>query len=138
MTVAGLTTHRSKYGPAETMDRLAAAVGRRGMQVFARIDHAAGARAVGLTLRPTELLIFGAPQAGTQLMQAAQTIGIDLPLRALVWQDAEQATWIAYNDPAYLAGRHGIDTAVMPVLAAMTAALAQLVREAAGVDTDAS
>src|SRR4029450_12973509 len=78
-----------------------------------RIDHAAGAAAVGMPLRPTELLIFGNPPAGTPLMQAEQTIGIDLPLKALVWEDASGGVWIAYNDPAWLAVRHGLrhDTA---------------------------
>jgi uncharacterized protein (DUF302 family) len=100
MAAQGLTTARSSYGPKETMDRLAAEVKAKDMTVFARIDHAAGATAVGLSLRPTELLIFGHAKAGTPLMQSAQTIGIDLPLKALVWQDASGDTWLSYNDPA--------------------------------------
>src|SRR3712207_4267738 len=87
MTPEGLKVAPSSYGPAETMDRLAAAVIDRGMSIVARVDHASAATKVGLELRPTEVLIFGNPRAGTPLMQAAQTIGIDLPLKALVWQD---------------------------------------------------
>jgi uncharacterized protein (DUF302 family) len=89
------------------MDRLEAAVKTKGMTVFARIDHAAGAIAAGLSLRPTEVLIFGNTKAGTPLMLSVQTIGIDLPLKALVWQDVSGKTWLSYNDPAWLAQRHG-------------------------------
>src|SRR4051794_39663569 len=78
------------------------------MTVFARIDHATGAAAVGLSLRPTELLIFGNAKGGTPLMQSAQTMGIDLPLKALVWQDPSGSTWLSYNDPGWLAKRHGL------------------------------
>lgn len=88
MAADGLTTIPSGYGPKETMDRLETEIKARGMTVFARIDHAAGAAQVGLTLRPTELLIFGSAKAGTPLMQSNQTIGIDLPLKVLVWEDA--------------------------------------------------
>ena len=99
MTPDGLITRPSHYGAKETMDRLAAAVEARGMTVFARVDHAAGARSAGLELRPTELLLFGNPRGGTPLMQAAQTIGIDLPLQVLVWQDERLQVWLAYDDP---------------------------------------
>ena len=88
MAVDGLTTIRSSHGPKDTMNRLEAVVKAKGLTVFARIDHAAGAAEAGLPLRPTELLIFGNAKGGTPLMQSAQTIGIDLPLKALVWQDA--------------------------------------------------
>ena len=80
----------------------------KGLTIFARIDHAAGATSVGLPLRPTELLIFGNARGGTPLMQLAQTIGIDLPLKMLAWEDAAGKTWLSYNDPAWLAARHGI------------------------------
>lgn len=90
------------------MDRIESAVRAQGMQVFARIDHAAGAAAAGLELRPTELLIFGNARGGTPLMQSAQTTGIDLPLKALAWQDAAGACWISYNDPHWIAARHGL------------------------------
>ena len=81
------------------------------MTVFARIDHAAGAAEVGLTLRPTELIIFGNARGGTPLMQSVQTIGIDLPLKALVWQDAGGKTWISYDEPNWIAQRHGVANA---------------------------
>jgi uncharacterized protein (DUF302 family) len=90
------------------MDRLETEVKAKGMTVFARIDHAAGASAVGLSLRPTEVLIFGNARGGTPLMQSVQTIGLDLPLKALVWQDASGNTWLSYDDPAWLAQRHGL------------------------------
>ena len=91
------------------MNRLEKIVSQRGLNVFARIDHAAGAAKVGKFLRPTELLIFGNPQGGTPLMECAQTVGIDLPLKALVWEDASKQVWIGYDDPIYLAQRHGIE-----------------------------
>ena len=100
MTPEGLIVRASRHEPKETMDRLVAAVTARGAAVVARIDHAAAAAAVGLALAPTEVLVFGNPRAGTPLMQAAQTIGIDLPLKALVWRDAAGITRLGYNDPA--------------------------------------
>jgi uncharacterized protein (DUF302 family) len=109
MPAEGLVTVRSQHGPEETMNRLGAAVRAKGLTVFAQIDHAAGAEAVGLPLRPTELLVFGNARSGTPLMQASQTIGIDLPLKVLVWQDEAGATWLSYNDPDWLARRHGLD-----------------------------
>jgi uncharacterized protein (DUF302 family) len=107
MAVQGLTTIKSSHAPRETMNRLEAAVTAKGLTVFARIDHAEGASAAGLSLRPTEVLIFGNAKGGTPLMQAVQTIGIDLPLKALVWQDAAGDTWLSWNDPAWLVARHG-------------------------------
>ena len=108
MAIDGLTTLGSPYGPKDTMDRLEAAVKAKGLTVFARIDHAAGAAEVGLQLRPTTLLIFGNAKGGTPLMQAAQTIGIDLPLKALVWQDTAGKTWLSYDDPDWISKRHGV------------------------------
>ena len=128
MAIDGLTTLRSHHGPKDTMDRLETAVAARGTTVFARIDHAAGAAGAGLSLRPTELLIFGNAKAGTPLMQAAQSIGIDLPLKALVWQDGAGDTWISCNDPSWLAGRHGLDSE--PQVAMMAAALDAVMRAA--------
>ena len=123
VTIEGLTTIQSSFGPKDTMNRLEAAVQAKGMTVFARIDHAAGATAAGLSLRPTEVLIFGNAKGGTPLMNAVQTIGLDLPLKALVWQDAAGDTWLSYNDPAWLAKRHGIGAEMEPVLGNLTAAL---------------
>lgn len=131
MHIEGLMTVPGSLGPKETMDRLEAEVRAKGMTIFARIDHAAGAAQVGLTLGPTELLIFGSAKAGTPLMQSSQTIGIDLPLKALVWQDASGKTWLSYNDPAWLAKRHGIGTGSQPVTDAMTAVLRAVVTKAA-------
>jgi uncharacterized protein (DUF302 family) len=105
------------------MNRLEAEVKAKGMTVFARIDHAVGAVEVGLVLRPTELFIFGNVKAGTPLMQSIQAIGIDLPLKMLVWQDASGATWLSYNDPSWLAKRHGLGHEVEATVSAMAAAL---------------
>src|SRR6267142_3026976 len=105
--VDGLVALKSAYGAKDTMDRLELAVKQKGLNVFARIDHAAGAAKLGKKLRATELLIFGNPQGGTPFMQCAQTVGIDLPLKALVWQDASGQVWLGYNDPSFLAKRHG-------------------------------
>ena len=123
MAVNGLRTIPSKFGPKETMDRLETEVKSKGLTVFARIDHAAGAAAVGLQLRPAELLIFGNAKGGTPLMLAAQTMGIDLPLKVLVWQDASGKTWLSYNDPSWLAKRHGLDHEVDASVSALTTAL---------------
>ena len=123
MAADGLTPLSSSHGPKDTMDRLAAEIAARGMTVFARVDHAAGAAEAGLPLRPTELLIFGNAKGGTPLMQSEQTIGIDLPLKALVWQDASGRTWLSYNDPGWLAKRHGLGAEVDPAVKAMAAAL---------------
>jgi uncharacterized protein (DUF302 family) len=129
-TIEGLVTIPSRFGPKETMDRLEAEVRARGLTVFARIDHAAGAAQVGLALRPTELLIFGNAKGGTPLMQAAQTTGIDLPLKALVFQDEQGRTSLAYNDPAWIAKRHV--AAALPAVEAMTGLLAAVAEKAAG------
>lgn len=130
MPAQGLTTIRSNFGPKDTMDRLETAVKAKGMAVFARFDHAAGAAAAGLPLRPTEVLVFGNARGGTPLMQSVQTIGIDLPLKALVWQDGADQTWLSYNDPAFLAQRHGLGGETDAVISNMTAALAALAKAA--------
>lgn len=131
MNVEGLISVQSRFGAKETMDRLEAALRESGVSIFARIDHAAGAAAVGESLRPTELLIFGNPKAGTPLMQAAQTIGIDLPLKVLVWRDAAGEVWISHNDPAWLANRHGLDGKGAEAVARMAAMLRTLTGAAA-------
>jgi uncharacterized protein (DUF302 family) len=124
----GLVAVKSPHSAADTMNRLEATVKQRGLNVFARIDHAAAAAKVGKTLRPTELLIFGNPQGGTPLMECAQSAGIDLPLKALVWQDDAQQVWLGYNDPAWLAQRHGV--ASCPVVDNLRKALAGLAEAA--------
>ncbi len=123
MATDGLTTIPSSFGPKETADRLEAEIKAKGMTVFARIDHAVGAAEFGLPLRPTELLIFGSAKAGTPLMQANQAIGIDLPLKALVFEDAAGKVWLSYNEPHWLAQRHGLGGADIPAVDAMATAL---------------
>jgi uncharacterized protein (DUF302 family) len=122
----------SAYGPSETVTRLVAAIAEHGMALMARVDHAAAAAKAGLQLRPTEVLMFGNPRGGTLLMQAAQSAGIDLPLKALVWQDEAQRTWVGYNDPHWIATRHGAGVSGAAVASAMTAALAAIAAAATG------
>ncbi|MBV8699808.1 MAG: DUF302 domain-containing protein [Bradyrhizobium sp.] len=133
MAAEGLITIRSAYGPEDTMNRFDAEVRAKGMTVFARIDHAAGAAAVGLPLRPTDLLIFGNAKGGTPLMQQVQAIGIDLPLKALVWQDASGTTWLSYNDPAWVVQRHGLDDTANATVNAMRQALHAIASKATTV-----
>jgi len=130
MAADGLTTLPSSYGPKETLDRLEAEIRANGMVVFARVDHAAGAAQAGLSLRPTEVLMFGNAKAGTPLMQAEQPIGIDLPLKALVWQDANGKVWLSYNEPSWLAQRHGLPAGTKAMVDTMTAGLRGLARKA--------
>jgi uncharacterized protein (DUF302 family) len=126
MAIDGLTTVPSSFGAKETMDRLEAEVKAKGLTVFARVDHAAGAAAVGLALRPTELLIFGNANGGTPLMEAGQTAGIDLPLKALVYQDAAGQVWLAYNNPGWVAQRHGLGAGVAANVQGLSKALEAL------------
>jgi uncharacterized protein (DUF302 family) len=128
----GLITVPSLFGPKETMDRLEADVRAKGMHVFLRVDHAAGASTAGLDLHPTEVLIFGNPQAGTKLMQHNQAIGLELPLKVLVWQDAAGKTWLAYDEPRWLAARFGIAEQTTAVTDAMTSGLATFAKHATG------
>src|SRR5476649_2119038 len=130
MMPVGLPTCLSDFGPRETMDRLAASVTAHGMTILARIDHAAAAIKAGMALRPTELLIFGNPRGGTPLMQAVQTIGIDLPLKVLIWEDEAGRTWLAYDDPTWLAERHGALAGQDRVLSGMSDGLAAMAKEA--------
>ena len=118
----GLMAVKSPYSPKETMDRLESVLKEKGMTLFARIDHAAAAAKVGKQLRPTEVLIFGNPQGGTPFMECDQTVGIDLPQKALVWEDGSGQVWLGYNDPTYVAGRHGVPQC--PVVGNLKQALA--------------
>lgn len=118
----GLIAVKSPHSAKATMDRLEDIVKQKGLNVFVRVDHAAGAAKIGKTLRPTEVLIFGNPQGGTPFMECAQAVGIDLPLKALVWEDAAAQVWLGYNDPAWLAKRHG--AAECPAAANLSKALA--------------
>ena len=124
----GLIAVKSPYNAKDTMDRFEAVVKERGLNVFARINHAAGASKVGKSLRPTEVIIFGNPQGGTPFMECAQTVGIDLPLKALVWKDASSQVWLGYNDPEFLAKRHNV--ADCPVAGKLGKALAEMTETA--------
>jgi uncharacterized protein (DUF302 family) len=126
----GLITLPSVHSAKETMDRLEADVKAKGLTVFARIDHAAGAKEAGMALRPTVVLIFGNAKGGTPLMQALQTTGIDLPLKALVWEDAGGKVWLSYNDPAWIAERHGDAASVSEVTGRLAGVLAALAKAA--------
>jgi uncharacterized protein (DUF302 family) len=124
----GVIALKSAHAPKATMDRLEGLVKQKGLNVFLRIDHAAGAAKIGKALRPTELLVFGNPQGGTPLMECSQSAGIDLPLKALVWQDGTGQVWLGYNDPAYVGARHG--AAQCPVVGNLAKVLDALAREA--------
>ena len=104
----GLIHLESKHSVDETLQRLETLLREKNVQVFALVDHSGEAAKVGLTLRPTKLLIFGNPKGGTPLMQAAPTVAIDLPLKALIWEDASGKVRLTYNDPAYLQQRHDV------------------------------
>src|SRR5262249_47924232 len=108
MPQMGLVSIPSRYSASETMERLLAALKKRDLNVFIRVDHAAGAASVGMPLRPTEVVLFGNPKGGTALMQDQQVAGIDLPLKALVWQDADGKVWPSYNAPDWIAARAGL------------------------------
>ncbi len=116
----GLITIASAHDFSETLERLLEAIGVGGAEVFARVDHAANARAAGLDLRPTTLVVFGAGKAGTPLIQARQSLGLDLPLRALVYEDEAGKTQVAYNTPAWIAERQELDPTAFPQVAGMT------------------
>ena len=130
MAVDRLVPLHSRFDPTETTNRLETELKARGLTIFARVDHAAGAVSVGMALRPTELIIFGNARGGTPLMEAAQTIGIDLPLKVLVWQDGAGDTWLSYNDPGWLAKRHGVGEPA-PAIHAMTTMLNTIATAAA-------
>jgi uncharacterized protein (DUF302 family) len=122
----GLITVASKYSVGETLDRLTAAITSAGLLIFARIDHAGNAKEVGLELRPTELLLFGHPRGGTPLMQDKQTAGIDLPVKALAWEDKEGMVWLTYNEAAWLATRHALGASSKHAVEAIEAGMATL------------
>lgn len=124
----GIIRIASRHSVTETLQRLVSLLTERGVMIFARIDFSGDAARAGLTLRPEQMLIFGNPRAGTPLMQSVPAAGLDLPLKALVWEDAAGHTQIAYNDPQYVIRRHGLDAA----LAANLAAVVPLIERAAG------
>ncbi len=132
MALEGLVTIPSNYGPKETVERLKAGIAAHGLDLFAEIDHARNAREAALTLPPETVLVFGSAAAGMPLMQANQAAGIDLPLKALVWRDASGATWIAYNDPVWIARRHGLAGGLLHSADNMREGLQAIAAEAAG------
>lgn len=134
MSDQGLTTIASAYSVRETINRLARIATARGLLVFARIDHAAGAAQVGMALRPTELVLFGHPRGGTPLMQERQTVGLDLPLKALAWEDAEGKVWLSYNDLSWLAERHNLGAGSSTALSALDAGQTGIIAAAASPD----
>jgi uncharacterized protein (DUF302 family) len=130
MQATGLVTIPSRVSVSQTIDRIVAGATRRCLNVFARIDHAEGAAKVGMQLRPTELVIFGHPRGGTPLMIDRQTAGIDLPVKALAWEDAEGKVWLTYNDASWLAARHGLGPQSVDAVDAIAAGLSSLAEEA--------
>jgi uncharacterized protein (DUF302 family) len=122
----GMIIHPSPHDAEKTVRRLRAAIERAGLTVFADVDHRENAVEVGLQLRPTRLLIFGDPRGGTALMQAGQTAGIDLPLRVLVWEDADGTVRLGYADPRWIAERHGLGSAADAAVTAIDAGLQKL------------
>lgn len=130
----GLVAVKSSYKAKETADRVERLTKERGMKLFNRIDHAEGARTVGMPLRPTEVLIFGNPKGGTPLMMCEQSVGIDLPLKMLVWEDGNGSVWIGYSDPEGLKDRYGVK-GCDEVLGKMKGFLGKLAADAAHRDS---
>jgi uncharacterized protein (DUF302 family) len=121
----GLVRIASRYTVGETIGRLETVLREHGISVFARIDFSGDAQRSGLTLRPEELLVFGNPKAGTPLMVASPSVGIDLPFKVLAWEDADGRVWVAYNSPEYIVTRHGLDGAFARNLAALVPLITQ-------------
>ncbi|WP_372842938.1 DUF302 domain-containing protein [Psychrobacter sp.] len=120
----GLVTMQSHHSVQDTADKLAAIIESKGMKVFARVDHQKNAQGVDLTLRPTQVIMFGNPKAGTPLMQCEQSVAIDLPQKILISEDADKKVWLSYNNPEYLKDRHnikGCDTQLMNIAKALDA-----------------
>jgi uncharacterized protein (DUF302 family) len=110
---SGVISKQSKYSVKESLDRLQKILQAKGITLFARIDQQAEARKIGLDLPPTELLIFGNPKAGTPIMSAVPLAGLDLPLKVLSWQDADNKVWLSYNEPAYIQQRFALSDALV-------------------------
>ena len=131
--VEGLIVKKSQFSVSETITRLENALTQKGITVALRWNHAGKADAVGIPLRPTELLIFGNPKLGSNMFTSQQTAGIDLPMKALAWQDENGDVWLGYNDPNYIASRHGI-TDRAEVVKKMTGALNKMSNIAIGAE----
>jgi len=132
MSAEGVLTIASQSGTQETLARLRTEILSHGLELFAEIDHAKNAAEVSLSLRPSVVIIFGNAKAGTVLMQAKQSVALDLPLRALVREDEEGKTWISYVDPVWIAHRHGLPAGIMETAEKMREGLAALIGKAAG------
>lgn len=130
MAEPGLITIESQHSVQDTLDRMTKIMTSKGITIFARVDHAAGAKKVGTEMAPTQLLLFGNPKLGTPLMLSNRQSGIDLPLKALAWRDDAGKVWVSYNDPAYLKSRHKISDRD-PVFMKITGALKKLIGKAA-------
>ncbi len=126
----GLVTIPSPFSVKETIDRLEAAATSHGLKIFARVDHSSGAAQVAMPLRPTEVLFFGNPKGGTPLMQDHQTAGLDLPLKALAWEDADGKVWLTRDDAAWIAKRHGLGEKSAAAVAAIEAGMTTLAKAA--------
>jgi uncharacterized protein (DUF302 family) len=126
-TANGLITLPSPYTVPETLDRLETILRQKNVNIFTRVDHSGEAEKVGLHMPPTQLLVFGNPRGGTPLMLAAPLSAIDLPLKALAWQDTEGRVWLSYNDPQYLKGRYGLPDDLLPPIAAAIGLIKQAV-----------
>jgi uncharacterized protein (DUF302 family) len=124
----GMVHLKSPYSVDETLERLGKILQKLGIPILASIDHSGGAAAMGLAMRPTKLLIFGNAKAGTPLMLAAPTLALDLPLKALVWEDAEGEVWVSYNTPQYLQERHGFPQELLPNIAGVRLIVEEAVR----------
>ena len=131
MSDNGLITVRSNFSVDQTVTRLITGVTSKGMTIFAVVDHGDGAAIADMSLRPTQLVLFGNAKGGTPLMQENQIAGIDLPLKALAWEDGEGKVCLSYNDPAWIARRHGLGAASAAAVNAMAAGLSAVVNEAA-------
>ena len=125
----GVVILAANYPVARTIERLESLLKANGVMIFARIDFSGDAGRAGLHMRPEQMLIFGNPKAGTPLMQAVPTVGLDLPLKALVWEDAEGKTWLAYNDPKYIIQRHSVESNLSANLAAVIPLLERAVAQ---------
>jgi uncharacterized protein (DUF302 family) len=123
----GIISKPSKFSVPETLDRLEAILRSKGITVFARVDHSGEAEKVGMKMPPTQVLIFGNPKGGTPLMLAAPTSAIDLPIKALAWQDSDGSVWLSYNDPQYLKRRFGVNDDDIKAIAAVSTVIEQAV-----------
>jgi uncharacterized protein (DUF302 family) len=124
----GMVHLSSPYSVAETLKRVKSLLQERGLTIFCRVDHSGEAQKVGLKMHPTQVILFGSPKGGTPVMVAASTIAIDLPLKALIWEDAEGKVWVSYNSPEYLQKRHNVPDDLVKNISAAGPLLEQAVK----------